>query len=103
MTTSLNVALALKAQSPVPASVVLVKGNFEVVSMLSTMTEAQRAGLYVAWEWHRAFGRSGEDATFHPIQFEIYGIKPKGRYWLSPSGLKLVQSVDSVTLENNHA
>lgn len=113
MTASLNIALQQKAASPVPASIRLVGGEFEVVSKLETMTEHQRAGLYVAWEWHRAFRFNSADMAFHPIQFEIYGIKPKGRgaalaeelrsmgllqchdgrYWLSPAGLKLVNSV----------
>ncbi|MDP2715510.1 hypothetical protein [Rheinheimera sp.] len=112
MTTSLSLALQHKAAAPVPASIRLVGGEFEVVSKLETMTYAQRAGLYVAWEWHRAFRFNSADMAFHPVQFEIYDIKPKGRgaalaeelrqmgllqchegrYWLSPAGLKLVQS-----------
>ena len=113
MTTSLNVALALKAQSPVPASVVLVKGQFEVVSKLQTMTDDQRAGLYVAWEWHKSYGRTSDESTFHPNVFETFGIAigrsvalavelrqmgllqcHEGRYWLSPSGLNLVNLVN---------
>lgn len=113
MTPSLSIALQQKAASPVPASIRCVGGQFEVVSKLATMTDNQRAGLYVAWEWHRAFRFNASEMTFHPIQFEIYGIKPagrgaalaeelrqmgllqchEGRYWLSMAGLKLVQSV----------
>ncbi|CAM3900032.1 hypothetical protein [Rheinheimera salexigens] len=114
ITPSLTAALNHKNASPFPASIRISGGQWQVINKLQTMTEAQRAGLYVAYEWHRAYGRSGDDSLFHPIQFEIYGIQAKGkgpalasalrqlglllchngRYRLSPAGLNLVKTVN---------
>jgi hypothetical protein len=89
------------------------RAGWQLVSRYETLTLRERAGLSVAYEWHRAFARSGDDATFKPVQFEIYGIQEtgkgpqlaeklrqlgllqshNGRYWLSPAGLNLVNSV----------
>lgn len=87
--------------------------GWQLVTRYETLTLRQRAGLSVAHEWHRSFSRSGDDATFTPVQFEIYGIQEtgkgpalahqlrqlgllqchEGRYWLSPAGLNLVNAI----------
>lgn len=110
--TTLTQAAQLKAASTVPMVIQNHPQGWELVSRYDTLTMRQRAGLSVAHEWHCAFNRSGDDATFNPVQFEIYGIQEtgkgpalaeqlrqlgllqchNGRYWLSPAGLNLVNA-----------
>lgn len=118
ITPSLTAALSHKAGLPYPAAVRLANGQYEVVAKLQTMTESQHKGFVMAYEWHLAFNRTGDDNTFHPIQFEIHGIKSagkgpalanelrqlgllqchNGRYWLSPAGFNLAKllNIDNV-------
>lgn len=119
ITPSLQQALQHKAQLTVPAAIRVSQGQWQVVTKLQTMTDTQRAGLYVAYEWYRAFRFNQKCHSFHPIQFEIYGIQPtgkgaalanelrqlgllqchNGRYWLSPAGLNLVKTVPIENVE----
>lgn len=110
---TLHAAAAVKAAAQVPMVIKATRSGWQLVTRYETLSLQERAGLAVAHELHCAFGRSGEDATFHPIQFEIYGVVAKnkgpalaeqlrqlsllqrhnGRYWLSPAGLNLVNAV----------
>ncbi|PKM17444.1 MAG: hypothetical protein CVV11_19995 [Gammaproteobacteria bacterium HGW-Gammaproteobacteria-15] len=113
--TALTLAAAsqVKATSAVPLSIQPAATGWKLVNRYDTLTMRQRAGLSVAHEWHKAFGRTGDDPAFNPVQFEIYGIQETGkgpalanelrqlgllqchdgRYWLSPAGLNLVNAV----------
>lgn len=110
---TLHSANLAKAASTVPMVIKATRAGWQLVSRYETLTLQERAGLAVAHEWHRAFHRSGDDSTFNPVQFEIYGIVDQhkgpalaeklrqlcllqshnGRYWLSPAGLNLVNAV----------
>lgn len=110
---TLTAANQVKAGSAVPLVVKATKSGWCLVNRYETLSIEERAGMAVAHEWHRAFGRSGDDPAFEPVQFEIYGIVTKGkgpalatklrqlgllqchdgRYWISPAGLNLVNAV----------
>jgi hypothetical protein len=110
---TLQAASMAKAASQVPMVIKATGAGWKLVNRYETLPLNERAGLAVAFEWHKAFGRSGDDITFCPVQFEIYGIQPagkgpalanklrqlgllqchNGRYWLSPAGLNLVNEV----------
>lgn len=114
---TLHAAAQVKEASDIPLAMRPCRGGWSLVSRYETLTMRQRAGLSVALQWHNAFGRSGDDATFLPIQFEIYGIQEtgkgpalaeqlrqlgllqshQGRYWLSPAGINLVNAVKAET------
>lgn len=90
--------------------------GWQLVNRHKDLTLRQRAGLAMAYEWHRAFPRSSDDYCFHPIQFEIHGIQEhgrgpalatelqqlgllqshEGRFWISPAGLNMMKSVEEV-------
>lgn len=119
ITPSLKQALEHKAATTVPSSIRISGGQWQVVNKLQTMTNDQHQGLLMAYEWHQAFSRAGDDNTFHPIQFEIHGIQPagkgpalanqlrqlgllqchNGRYWISQAGLNLVKLLNSENTE----
>lgn len=112
--TALTLAAAsqVKAASAVPMSIKKSATGWKLVNRYETLTLNQRAGIAVAFEWHKAFD-TGLDATFLPLQFELFGIVAKGfgralanelrqlgllqcyegRYWLSVAGLNLVNAV----------
>lgn len=110
---TLSAAAQVKANSAVPLVITATRSGWKLVTRYEKLNLHERAGLAVAHEWHKAFGRSGDDATFLPFQFEVYGIQPsgkgpalaeqlrqlgllqshEGRYWLSPAGLNLVNAV----------
>lgn len=110
---TLNAAHQVKEASQVPMVIKATQAGWKLVTRYETLTLSERAGLAVAHEWHQAFGRSGDDATFTPMQFEIYGIQQtgkgpqlaeklrqlgllqshNGRYWLSVAGINLVNAV----------
>lgn len=112
--TALTLAAAsqVKAASAVPMSIKKSATGWKLVSRYETLTLNQRAGIAVAFEWHKAFD-TGLDATFLPLQFEVFGIVTtgkgaalanalrqlgllqchEGRYWLSPAGLNLVNAI----------
>lgn len=114
---TLRAAAQVKASSAVPLVITATRAGWKLVTRYETLTLRQRAGLSVAHEWHKAFGRSGDDITFNPVQFEIYGIQEtgkgpalaeqlrqlgllqchEGRYWLNPAGLNLVNAVKAET------
>lgn len=76
ITPSLTAALAHKAAAPFPASIRISGGQWQVVNKLQTMTTQQHDGFEIAHEWHQVFGAN---SCFHPMQFEINEIKPKGQ------------------------
>lgn len=110
---TLSAAAQVKAASAVPLVITATRSGWKLVTRYEKLSLAERAGLAVAHEWHKAFGRGGDDVTFLPFQFEVYGIQPtgkgpalaeqlrqlgllqchEGRYWLSPAGLNLVNAV----------
>ncbi|WP_417705385.1 hypothetical protein [Rheinheimera aquimaris] len=110
---TLSAAAQVKASSAVPLVITATRSGWKLVTRYEKLSLQERAGLAVAHEWHKAFGRSGDDATFLPFQFEVYCIQPagkgpalaeqlrqlgllqsyQGRYWLSPAGLNLVNAV----------
>lgn len=110
---TLSAAQQVKAASDVPMVITATRAGWKLVTRYEKLNLRERAGLAVAHEWHCAFNRSGDDATFNPVQFEIYGIQEtgkgpalaeqlrqlgllechNGRYRLSPAGLNLVNAV----------
>ena len=117
---TLTAAAQVKAASDVPMVITATRAGWKLVTRYEKLTLRERAGLSVAHEWHCAFNRSGDDITFNPVQFEIYGIQEtgkgpqlaeklrqlgllqhhEGRYWLSPAGLNLV---NAIAVEQLHA
>ncbi|MAD75128.1 MAG: hypothetical protein CML20_10120 [Rheinheimera sp.] len=110
---TLTQAAQIRQASAIPLVVKNRREGYELVSRYETLSPAQKAGLAVVYEWHRAFNRDG-CTLMHPMQFEIYGVAAKdkgtalanelrqlgllqhheGRYQFSPAGLKLVLSIN---------
>ncbi|MBV2127952.1 hypothetical protein [Arsukibacterium indicum] len=110
---SLTQAAQIRQASAIPLVIKNRTVGYELVSRYETLTPAQKAGMAVAYEWHRAFNRDG-CTLMHPMQFEINGVAEKGkgpalanelrqlgllqhhegRYQFSPAGLKLVLSIN---------
>lgn len=109
---TLTAASQAKAASAVPMSIQPAATGWKLVNRYEILTLNQRAGIAVAFEWHKAFDTT-LDAKFLPRQFEVFGIVTKGfgralanelrqlgllqchegRYWLSVAGLNLVNAV----------
>lgn len=118
---TLRAAQQVKDASLVPLVITATKAGWTLVTRYEKLSLRERAGLSVAHQWHCAFNRSGDDITFHPVQFEIYGIQEtgkgaalaeqlrqlgllqrhEGRYWLSPAGLNLVNAVIAEQLHSD--
>ena len=113
LATSLTQADQIRQASAIPLVVKNRREGYELVSRYETLSPAQKAGLAIVYEWHRAFNRDGQ-TLMHPLQFEINGVAEKGkgpalanelrqlgllqhyegRYQFSPAGLKLVLSIN---------
>ena len=112
---TLTMACQAKANAAAQGQLMNIKPHqqgWQLVNRMHDLTLRQRAGLAMAYEWHRAFPRNG----FHPIQFEIYGIQEKGlgpalatemqqlgllqsregRFWISQAGLNMMKMVEEV-------
>ena len=116
---TLTAAAQVKSASAVPMAIQPAAIGWKLVTRYETLSPQERAGIAVAFEWHKAFDK-GLDATFLPLQYEVYGIVAKGkgpalanklrqlgllqhhegRYWLSPAGLNLV---NAIAVEQLHA
>ena len=114
--TTLIQANQIKAASPVPMVVKNHTSGYRLESLYHSLTLQQIGALAVANELYVSYGKCTYLGSFHPIQFEIYDVVAKGkgaalanalrqlgllqnhngRYWISPAGLNLINSIDNV-------